>query len=163
MILLTYIYTYTHTHTLIWCLRGFLAACWTCTPGRARQSPPFQSLKCLGCCSFTSTAPALRCTARHWLHCTGTTSWDWTGWRRWAWLPSVRASERAKRLSYCAARLVSLSLSHHWASVHFQISTHWVPPSIPSRLPTPPPQTRLRHLSLPLFLSHNVECISAQT
>lgn len=109
------------------------------------KSPPFQSLKCLGCCSFTSTA----------LHCTGTAGWDWTGWRRcWAWLPSERAS-KAVELLRCAPGLPGPS--HHWilSTVHcpLQISTHRVPPSIPTRLSTPPPQTRLRHLSLSSLLS----------
>lgn len=134
-------HTYAHAHIRIWaCVVFWMRACWT-HHFEPDKSPPFQSLKSLGCCSFTSTA----------LHCTGTAGWDWTGWRHLAWLPS----ERAKRLSYCAARLVSLSLSHHWilSTVHFQISTHWVPPSIPTRLSTPPPRTRLRHLLSSSLLS----------
>lgn len=113
----------TCTHTYLG-LRGFWQrACWTHTHHfEPDKSPPFQSLKCLGCCSFTSTAAALGCTARHWLHCTGTTGLDWTGWRRWAWLPSERAS-KAVELLRCAPGLpVHLSPLH---SVHCPLSNFY--------------------------------------
>lgn len=104
---------------------------------------------------------ALRCAALHGTGCTALAPQagiGLDGWRRWAWLPRERAS-KAVELLRCAPGLpVPLS---PLGSVHFQISTHWVPPSIPTRLSTPPPQTRLRHLSLPLS-SLNLERISRQ-
>lgn len=116
-------HTHTHMHTYVFGTAWFLAACVLDTHHfEPDKSPPFQSLKCLGCCSFTSTAAALRCTARHWLHCTGTTGLDWTGWRRWAWLPSERAS-KAVELLRCAPGLpVPLSPLH---SVHCPLSNFY--------------------------------------
>lgn len=105
----THIRTCTHTYLG---LRGFWQrACWT-HHFEPDKSPPFQSLKCLGCCSFTSTAAALRCTALHGTGCTALAPQAWIGLDGGVGL-GCRASERAKRLSYCAARLASLSLSHH--------------------------------------------------
>lgn len=71
-----------------------------------------------------------------------------------------RESERAKRLSYCAARLVSLSLSHHWALSTFKFlltgSPRQFQPAFPPLLP------RLDSV-ISLFLSPlNLERISGQ-
>lgn len=134
-------HTHTHMHTYVfgpaWFF-GCVRAGWT-HHFEPDKSPPFQSLKKPGLLQLHLNRAALRCTALAPQTGIGLDGGIGLG---------CRASERAKRLSYCAARLVSLSLSHHWvlSTVHFQISTHWVPPSIPTRLSTPPPRTRLRHL-----------------
>lgn len=108
-----------------------MAACWT-HHFEPDKSPPFQSLKCLGCCSFTSTA----------LHCTGTAGWDWTGWRRrWAWLPSERAS-KAVELLRCAPGLPGPFLTTGFcplSTVHFKFlltgSPRQFQPAFPPLLP----------------------------
>jgi hypothetical protein len=91
--------TRAHTHTnLLWaCVVFWLACCWTCTPSRARQSPPFQPAKSLGCCSFTSPALHLRCTARHWLHCTALAPQAGIGLDGGGLGLGCRASERASK------------------------------------------------------------------
>lgn len=143
-----HIRTYRHTHLG---LRGF----WL-RAGHTTSSPTSRHRFSRSNVWAAAASPQPRCTARHWLRCTALAPQARIGLDGGGVGLGCRASERAKRLSYCAARLVSLSLSHHWilSTVHFQISTHWVPPSIPTRLSTPPPQTRLRHLSLPLSSLH---------
>lgn len=141
-------HTHTHMHTYVVGTAWFLAARVLDTPLRARQVATVSVAQMSGLLQLhlNRGCTALHCTARHWLHCTGTTGLDWTGWRRWAWLPSERAS-KAVELLRCAPGLpVPLSPLHSLSTVHFQISTHWVPPSIPTRLSTPPPRTKLRHL-----------------
>jgi hypothetical protein len=121
------------------------------TPDRARPVATFSVAQMSGLLQLHLNRAA-PCAAAA-LHSTGTTGWDWTGWRAALGLAAERASQRAEQLSYCAARLASLSLSHTLLTtgfpVHLQISTHWPPRSIPTRSPAPPPQTEVRHLSLP--------------
>lgn len=130
-------YNHLHTHTLIWDCVVFCCVLGTCTPSRARQSPPVSVAQMIWAAA-ASPQPRCTCAALHGTGCTALAPQAGIGLDGGAGLAAERTSERAKWLSYCAARLVSLSLFHHWASVHFQISTHWPPRSIPTRLPTHP-------------------------
>lgn len=136
----SYVHTHTHTHD---------RACAVWLRVEHDQFQPDSRHRFVSVAQIVwaaAASPQPRCTS---LHCTGLAALHWHSKLGLDWMGGVglgcRAGERAKRLSYCAARLVSLSLSP-LGSVHFQISTHWVPPSFPTRLSTPPPQTRLRHL-----------------
>lgn len=145
----------TYRHTRIWaCVVFWLRA------GHTTSSPTSRHRFSRSNVWAAAASPQPRWAALHGTGCTALAPQAGIGLDGGVGL-GCRASERAKRLSYCAARLVSLSLSHHWilSTVHFQISTHWVPPSIPTRLSTPPPQTRLRHLSLSSLSSLHLERI----
>lgn len=94
-------HTHTHMHTYVFGTAWFLAARVLDTPLRARQ---------------VATVSVAQMSGLLQLHlnrgCTALAPQAWIGLDGGVGL-GCRASERAKRLSYCAARLASLSLSHH--------------------------------------------------
>lgn len=140
-------HTQTHMHTYVFGTAWFLAACVLDTHTTSSPTSRHRFSRSNVWAAAASPQPRLHWAALHGTGCTALAPQAWIGLDGGVGL-GCRASERAKRLSYCAARLASLSISHHCilSTVHFQISTHWVPPSIPTRLSTPPPRTKRRHL-----------------
>lgn len=107
-------HTHTHMHTYVFGTAWFLAARVLDTPLRARQVATVSVAQMSGLLQLhlNRGCTALHCTALHGTGCTALAPQAWIGLDGGVGL-GCRASERAKRLSYCAARLASLSLSHH--------------------------------------------------